>query len=325
MKNIFNATSIALIALVLLKQTALAADISAELLLEKSLPASNKFIESVNWPQEREKLGFKSLSLGDTFNLEDKGIVHAYTNERDAVSMSGTTEPFTCKFTGLAPLFICKMRLYNNPKFPQTLQDMTSAFGNSVELELTVLLQRAIGKTEINNKKYGSGRIVNITITNERPSRDFVARATSYFSEKFNSQPTVRTIYKNPTEVYSKICIESKKRIENKAASELSLKDQNDLKKCEEEATLVILSGKATSGRRTGYTWKPSEGRANVTITSSESNISIGGSTPQILSNSVQIKIELNLNNAGDIWLEDIKKVRMQHAAESGNKSKSDF
>ena len=267
-------------------------------------------------------------SIGDSFNLEDTQIVHAYVRERDSISMSlkNPPEPFVCKFNGLLPLFECKMILWNNPKdYPQKLQDMNSAFGDSVKLQFNVLLQRAIGRTEINEKKYGSGQIESINITNERPSRDFVAKATSYFSEKLNSQPTVRTIYKNPTEVYSKKCIESARRIENKAISELSLKDQNELKKCEDEAALAILSGKAASGRQTVYTWKTSEGKANVTIGSSESTISIGGGMPQIESNSVIILIELNVKDAIATWVEGIKKIKAEYAKESGNKTKSDF
>ena len=326
MKKKFNATSIALIALILLHHPASATDISSELLLENSLPASNKFIESIIWPQESEKLGFKNLSIGDSFNLEDTQNIHAYVKERDSFSYNNPTIPFVCKFNGLAPLFECKMTLWNDPKnYPQKLQDMNSAFGDSVNLQFGVLLQRAIGRTEINEKKYGSGRILSIIITNNRPSHDFVAKATSYFSEKLNSQPTVRTIYKNPTEVYSKKCIESTKRIENKAISEMSLKDQNELKKCEYEASQAILSGKATSGRQTVYKWSPSKGRADVTIGSSESTISIGGDMSQISSNSVQILIELNAKDALATWGKSLKKIEAEYATESGNKTKSDF
>jgi hypothetical protein len=305
-------------------QLCLATEIPEKLLFEKSLPETNKFINSLVWPAEAEKIGFKSLLIGDSFNLDDFKNVRTYVYDRDSLATKG--EPFVCKFVKVVPVFDCKMVLLSNSKdYSQKLKDMNTAFGEPIKLKFNVMLSNAITQAEIDKYVFGTGLIQEITITNDQSTRDFVLNAASYFTEKLNYQPKTKTIFKNPAEIYTKICTEIVKRVENKAVSTLSIKEQNELKKCEDEAALIVLSGKATSGKQTRYEWKSTEGKVHVVIISEESNLSIGTSTPQISSNSTSIYVGLNLRNSLAAWKDGIKKIKDDYAKESTTKSKTDF
>lgn len=321
MKNIFNLNlaAIVLIALMLPQQPALADEVDDKRaampagLYNNLLPAGNVLIESVKWPNGSKKLGFKHLSIGDSFNLNSSDV-NNYVRDR---SLSPNhSKSFNCRFAMVAPIVEC------TPWETQNMKDMLSAFGDKVTFNFTVLLSRALSETEINKLDFGTGRVISITIMNKKPSQDFAAKATTFFSEKLNSQPVVRSAYKNATGLYTKQCIESISRIEKKPISELSVNDKNELSKCNNESTLAFLKGGSTSGRTTFYQWKSPDG-VHVTIHSVEQKTSIGGSMPQVSSDSATIQIELDVDIVP--WQNEVSRIKKEFATNKNNKAKSDF
>lgn len=298
------------------------ADKAQDELFDKLLPVGNVLIGAAKWPQGVETLGFKHLTIGASFSLEQQ-LVHAHLGERD--SIPSNNEPFLCRQIGFAPWVKCKMVLWNDPKnFPDKLQDMSSAFGESVSLEFTVLLSRALSRAELENRQFGTGRILSIEIENKRPTPEYLTKVIGFFSGKLNAQPIASTSYKNPTEVYSKQCLESVKRLEKKPVSEQSPKDKNELNRCNAEAISAFLKGGGTSGRTVFYNWSSPDKLVDVDVSASENRASFGGAS-RITSNTVTIVIQLNSTEALSSWQEAVKRTQKEFLGGKSNKSKSDF
>lgn len=315
-----NLAAIVIIALAFPQQLALASDMPDEL-LEQLLPAGNILIESLKWPQESEKIGFKNFSIGDSFNLAEVIRNSAYVILFDSA-------PFYCNLEKAMPILVCNMDFGQNggEYDPPNLQDMSRAFGEPISLKLNLILSRALNMAEVKNRRFGTGRINEIFIVNRNPGQDFVAKATNFFSEKLKSQPKVSTSYQNATGIYTKQCIESISRIEKKPISELSMADKNEITKCNNESTLAFLKGGGTSGRSTVYEWVSPDGLVDVTIASRERKTSIGGGLPQISSDTVGISISNHsLEVASDTWVQEVSRIKKEFENNKNNKEKSDF
>ena len=291
-------------------------------LFEKLLPVGNVLIGAAKWPQGGGTLGFKHLMIGDSFSLEQK-LVHPYLEESEKVPLNN--EPFLCQQFNIMPMVTCKMALWNDPKnFPDKLQDMSSAFGEPVSLEFNVLLSRALSRAEIGNRRFGTGRIISIELENKRPTPDYLPKVISFFSGKLNEQPIVSTSYKNPTEIYTKQCLESVKRLEKKPVSEQSPKDKNELSRCNSEAISTFLKGGGTSGRTSFYKWNTPDKLVGVDVSASEKRSSFDG-VSRITSNTVWILIQLNATEAFSTWQEAAERTKKEFSGGKSNKSKSDF
>lgn len=291
-------------------------------LRERGLFAGNDLITSFPWPTDIEKLGFKSIILGDEFNLQGS-FVHAYTTERDSYFQNG--KPFSCQFNDPKPIAICKVTIWSGRSFPQDIADLNTAFGVPVKMNFMVLLSKVPTVADIAANKFGRGRIFSIEIRNSASDQAFIDRVMEFFTKKYNIQPTIVKTFKKPAEIYSAGCLESNNRIAKIPTINLSLNDKNELKRCDAEATNAIFSGKAFAGSNSTYKWQLSDKFYVVTLTSSETRISTGNGGYVMSSNNAQITIQPSADAQIQAYNVKLMNIIDEQAVKEEKSKKGDF
>lgn len=289
---------------------------------QKLVMAGDKLISQIVWPEESNKIGFKSMVIGDVFDIGDSKNTYPH----DPSSNINVINPFNCHANSISPILECGFILWNDDsRYSKAHRDLGVAFGDKVNLSFNTILLKTPSNKEINSHKFGAGKIARIEITNDNPSPDFVTKSVRYFSDNLNAKPFVKTSYLKPEGVFSANCLKVIKRVEGKPISELSLKDNNSYEKCNNEASLRILTGKALSGRYVIYSWNEPESLYKVVISSSELKMNVGDAGTVILPSDVSIVIEINQIDKVVAWKKEIEKIEAEFETEKNNKSKSDF
>ena len=284
--------------------------------------ADNQIIQSIQWPSIDDTIAFKSIFIGEKFNLEGNQV-HLYVHEGSWNSIPSQRTPFMCTpwyilqdYDKAVYLFNCKIILLEEHHYPQAIQAMTTAFGDSVQVSFGVILNRTLPKSEVmlpksevKNGPLGHGRIFDIDLKNSDPATGFVARAVRYFSKKFSLKPVVRISYHNPHSVYSKECARQMLTIGDKSMSTLSLNDLAELKKCNSQATLAILSGKASSARTVTYFWEPPNKFYNVQVGSVETNLDDQGGKLIPTVGNAEIFLQLKIDKVMHAYVKRVRTI----------------
>lgn len=283
----------------------------------KFLSLGNTLIDNAVWPVEGKELKFKSLVIGQPFNSADEGVL-VKTGNRSLHSVSN--QPYVCKFNAAAflPVLFCEIVLWNDAsKYPEALQALQTAFGEKVDVELEVILDKPPTLEGISNKQLGAGRLSVITVSNEKPTDGFDEKAVAYFTKQFNAEPDIQTHYRRPKEVYSKACVKSVAAIKNKPRSELSINEQNDLAQCNNEAKAAVLAGKAVSGRTEVYKWSGNGQRATFV---SRITKSYGAKRRES-----KISLSADFQSALELWSEQATKAKKLWEDAKNQSEFSDF
>lgn len=247
-----------------------------------------KFANDVRWPSSTENFGFKSLRIGEPVRLD--GPFFAV----NAV-MDWQMRPFQCEYANKTPMFVsCKLVIIENepPRlrnkdgspgeyYPKDIINLEQAFGEEVSITFLVALDntpdtekiRVFNRFEGISSHMGGGRIIEITIINNRRSDEFVTNAVKHFTTIFGHIPIQLNSERSKESAVSPRCESILKVIYSKPQSMLSPIEIAQKLDCELETAVRIGQGRDSDRKASGYVWQDSdENKAVLLLDSSKSN-----------------------------------------------------
>lgn len=292
---------------------------------QRYMEAGNKFIASITWPSNAEKLGFKHLALGDNFDFSGP-LIYSYVHDHQ--DAPNNAQPLLCQYKGewyAAPVVECSVIFWVGNSYPEELMELKTAFGEYVKVKVGVFLNKTLSFEEINNRQFGQGRISSIKITNEKPLATYNKNAIDYFTDKLKVAPQTAATYQNPQQLYSKSCLTSTQKLENKPRQSWTVAEEKEAKKCEAEAMLAFLSGKANTVRTQVYSWTSSQKEYVAFLLSREVAVNANG-TNLLSAQKTEITIKLgNIKSAEEAYHAELTKITAEWRGSANNSRKGDF
>lgn len=236
--------------------------LSSQSMLAAASAVYADFYTSITWPDKENGIGFKGINIGDVWPLDDKRL--AFIHDSPFFDPN-VTPPFDCKPE--IPVQ-CHLQLWNSRTYPNRISDLQTAFGEKIFLDVSILPEAFSLLLKPGIDRFGSGRVIGVTIENRSPSLSFVSDAVDFLSEKLGYSPTVRKNDREPSVQYSANCASRMAVIGKKPIAALTPDDLSVLKGCRSEYISALIAGSA-AGTTIRYEWqKPgSLVRANVIST----------------------------------------------------------
>lgn len=272
------------------------------------------YFSSMPWPST--DVAFKSLRIGDNFNLDGPNV---FSYGLESQKMYAGSKAITCSLSQDWGWFICNIGLSRDSRDPADLAPLGTAFGQNVTVSFTVVPTAPITWDALVTQKFGVGRIFSIRISTTEevgPQTEFADRAKQYFTDNFGAASRVSTQGGEGGQITSAQCASDLQRINKKPLSQLSPDDIDTKKSCEAEAMLGYVVQSHRANKVTTTEWTNSADHYEVLV-ESKGGVAING-TNDPSSFGVKLTIRRSFDETAD-KLADIKKAWTQQQANNAD------
>jgi hypothetical protein len=272
--------------------------------LDRLYRTEHDIVASAPWPSAGPSIGFKTLVLGDDFDL-DGSYTYSYALKDqeggymlDLLRGDGIgvgqykLKPAKCRLTIISAVnFECEL----TKGYPPENVDLNTAFGESVKVTIEVIPRTVITWDALQRRRFGVGRIEEIHIVATNPTPQFADRAIEHFTRLMGAAPMVVNQTQGADPVMSQDCVNAMQRIKKKPASSLTQEDHQTQTECGIQATNGLMAQKGKEETATVKYWKTADKLVTIAVASTEvrSTVSIAGMTPPV-SRTVEISLVHN-------------------------------
>lgn len=287
------------------------------------MAAANQFINSIVWPGNGKKIGFKSLELGSGINLDDRSVIAMYKSQKYVGAEIGLrpVDGVAIYCTPKVVVVGCELKFWNDAdtRVP-AVNELKTAFGEPVKVTFAAIPLRPIAGDVTPNGRFGQARIVEVTISTKNQSGAFLRAAIAHFTETMGSEPFRRQTFKDAKSMYSPACLARVKEIENKPIAQISVQDRADYERCGTEGAVNVMSGNLNKSREITYEWADAANNVNVVIFDQSENLA-----GLVTTETGTIRIGVDINKPMEEFGASMKRVAGDQRAKQDAARRSDF